>query len=202
MKIPAGYTEESVAEVIIPIIKRFARKFAFPPHSTEDMEQEGWLFAIEGLKNYDGERPLYKFLHVHIRNRYTNFLRDNFYRAEPPCIKCPLYDKIKDQCLGFAEREDCDKWRKYVQRNESRRQLVSMETIPEPNNVVQNDSDEVVERAEVDEMFDIIDRELPANLRSDYRRLMDNSPLTKKRREKLKDTIREILKRHGYAEGK
>lgn len=43
------------------------------------------------------------------------------------------------------------------------------------------------------EIFDKIDAELPANLREDYLKILNNISITKQRKEKLFDTIKRIL---------
>lgn len=43
------------------------------------------------------------------------------------------------------------------------------------------------------EIFDKIDEELPANLREDYLKILNNISITKQRKEKLFDTIKRIL---------
>ena len=50
-------------------------------------------------------------------------------------------------------------------------------------------------------MADIIDVKIPASLRLDYLRMINDVYITKQRREELVDKIQEILQEHGYEDG-
>ena len=93
MTIPSNMTEEQVIQTIDNIANRLASKFKFGYHEIEDMKQQARLFAWEGLKNYDGIRPLENFLWTHVRNRLYNFKRNNFGRPDKPCDTCPFFDR-------------------------------------------------------------------------------------------------------------
>ena len=73
MTIPSNMTEEQVLQTINNIANRLAAKFKFGYHELEDMKLQARLFEWQGLKNYDGVRPLENFLWTHVRNRLYNF---------------------------------------------------------------------------------------------------------------------------------
>ena len=98
--------EEDLITIVNKIANRFASTFKFGYHEIEDMKQQAWQVALEGLKDYDGERPLENFLWTHIRNRLYNFKRDNYFRPEKPCDRCPLLRN--DECTKFKDRLACD----------------------------------------------------------------------------------------------
>ena len=93
MKIPKGMTEEQVLEAIENVVNSLARNFRFGYFDTEDMKQEGRVYAIEGITKYNPKvGPLENFLRTHIRNRFINLRRNKLTRYQPPCVDCPFYD--------------------------------------------------------------------------------------------------------------
>ena len=52
-----------------------------------------------------------------------------------------------------------------------------------------------------DEIFKIIDKQLPAKMREDYLKILNNIYTPKKRRLDVLETVRMILEEHGYEEG-
>ena len=72
--------EDELIAIVDKIANRFANTFKFGYHELEDMKQQAWQVALEGLKDYDGKRPLENFLWTHVRNRLYNFKRDNLKR--------------------------------------------------------------------------------------------------------------------------
>ena len=66
MKVPKGMTEDQVLQTIQKVVRRVAHKYKFAYYDYDDICQEGFLIAIEGLERYDGHRPLESFLSVTI----------------------------------------------------------------------------------------------------------------------------------------
>ena len=54
---------------------------------------------------------------------------------------------------------------------------------------------------DTDELFKIIDKRLPAKMREDYLKILNNIYTPKKRRLDVLETVRTILEEHGYEEG-
>ena len=65
-------SEEELLSTIDIISKKLAYKFRFGYHEIEDMKQQISIFALEGMANYDHNRPLENFLWTHVRNRLFN----------------------------------------------------------------------------------------------------------------------------------
>lgn len=70
MKIPNGYTEQQVIDIITKIGKRY-RKYKFSYLTEDDIQQECFILGMDGLERYT-EGPLENFLAIHIRNRLLN----------------------------------------------------------------------------------------------------------------------------------
>ena len=112
MKIPEGYTEQEVVDIIDRVVNRIAHKFKFGYHTIDDMKQYGRMEAIMGIeKDYNPDLPLENFLYSHVHNRLFNIKRNQFKRPDKPCFKCSLnaYNKEDDSCNAYFEEMEC-KW--------------------------------------------------------------------------------------------
>ena len=164
MKIPSNLSEQEVISTITKVARKLAPKYVFASYEVEDIEQEAFLMGVEGLKRYDTSKPLENFMYTHINNRLKNFKRDNYYRFDYGNAQ-----KIQDRKKSILEPVDI-----------SALYCVSID-------------DETVDNAHLSEMLDLIDRTLPADLRSDYLKLRTNSPLPKGRKAIIIQAIEDII---------
>ena len=172
MKIPKGMNETEVIETILKISKKLAHKYTFASYEVEDIEQEAFLIGIAGLDKYDQVRPLDNFMYVHINNRLKTFKRDNYYRLEH----------------GAAEK---------IQK--TKKDILEPLDIQELYHIATGDT--ISEDAELSELLQIIDDNLPSNMRSDYLKLKNNAPLSKSRKSKVVAFIQSIVAESENEEG-
>lgn len=200
MKIPPGMTEQEVTEIIVRVIKTLSSKFRFGYYSKEDMEQEGFIFAINLLNSdkYDSSRKLENLLYSHIRYRFINYKRDNYSRSESPCKNCVFYDpKTKDKtCGAFTDVKHCNKLEGWKKRNASRKSLMYPKDISVVTKHPESASNHV-EDVDFSEMKDYINENLPAELRSDYLRMLEGVNIPKARRGRVREAILSILNKRG-----
>lgn len=192
-------TEKEVLVVIDKIARRLANKFKFGYHSTEDMQQQARLFAWRGLEKYDGIRDLENFLWVVVHNQLYNFKRDNFERPDNPCIKCKNY--ISYSCTINDNILDCKSYYLWVKRNTAKKNLMLPIELNDVNDSAEDNmsiSDNVHRNSENSELFNLLDKELPANLRKDFLCIKYGGKLTKQKRLIVQEAIQEILDRHNY----
>ena len=159
-------TEEQVVATISRISSRLANKYTFPNYEAEDIEQEAFIIGMEAMDRYDELRPLENFLSIHIKNRLSNFKRDKYYR--PDDGKAEEIQQGKKKLLDAGSFESV------------RNVLVAAEC-----------SDSLEEK----ELLEYIDNHLPANMRSDYLRFFNDQPLTKTKKTKLVEVLKDILER-------
>ena len=159
-------TEEQVITTISQISSRLANKYTFPNYESDDIEQEAFIIGMEAMNRYDENRPLENFLSVHIKNRLSNFKRDKYYR--PDDGKAEEIQQGKKKLLDATSFESV------------RNVLISAEC-----------SDALEEK----ELLEYIDLNLPANMRSDYLRFFNNQTLTKTKKAKLVEVLKDILER-------
>lgn len=191
-------SETELLKVIEVISKKLAYKFKFGYHEHEDMKQQITVFALEGLKNYDGIRPLENFLWTHVRNRLFNYKRDNYQRPNKPCLTCPLYDAhckaSTSQCTKYTNKNHCDLYASWSKRNESKKNLMYLTAVEDFSLIHQTHSRESLgENIANKEILDILDRELSGEEREIYLKFRGGAKVNKSDMLKLTNKIREIL---------
>ena len=199
MTIPPHMTEEQVLQTIDNIANRLASKFKFGYHELEDMKQQASLFAWEGLKNYDGVRPLENFLWTHVRNRLYNFKRNNFGRPDKPCDTCPFFDRnfVNSRgygCKAYDNHEECDLYLGWMNRNTAKRNIMNTSKLDldiQDQNSVENTFDR-------SDIFNLVDSTIPVQYREDWIRLTNDLKLPKARKEIVVAVVLEILKEHNF----
>lgn len=184
--------ETELLKVIDIITKKLGYKFKFGYHDINDMKQQISIFALEGLKNYDHKRPLENFLWTHVRNRLFNYKRDNYQRPDKPCYTCPLFDSKSALCTKYSNKNDCDLYYTWTQRNQNKKNLMHLTTIEEIKdygNIFLQNSVSIEDQ----EIMKILDEKLSGEIRSIYLKLKGGSKIPKADRNKLLSKIQEIL---------
>lgn len=193
MKIPAGYTEEQVLEVIEKIVNALAPSFAFGYFDIEDMKQEARYEAIKvmGEGKFDETRRLENFLYTHIRNRLTNLRRNKLKRNDPPCIDCHegrYCSGTKNYCRAYSE---------WLKRNSTKANLVrplDIDNISDEHEKHTRKESHIEEDLEIIELKAIIDEKLPVEYRATYLKMQAGVSVPKAKREQIEKIVKEILK--------
>jgi len=164
MEFPEGVSEEKFLAAYHFVIDKIAHKYVFTSFECDDIRQEAFLIAYDGLKSYDKGRSLENFLYIHLSNRLKNFKRDNYYRYEVGDAQ-----KMQDTKKSILEPIDIH-------------ELFHIAT-----------GSDIEDEAHLTEIHDIIDEKLPANMRSDYLKLKNKGKLTKSRKIKIIKKLQEII---------
>lgn len=196
--------ENEFLKIVDIISKKLAYKFKFGYHDYNDMKQQISIFALEGLKNYDHKRPLENFLWTHVRNRLFNYKRDNYQRPDKPCLTCPLYDKGCKQtssgCLEYSNKNDCELYSSWLNRNSTKKNLMYLHTIDEVKNygsAFVSDDNLFMDQISTSEIIKLIDQHLVGEERTIYLKLKAGSKIPKADMTKLSIKLKEIIKNHG-----
>jgi len=202
-KVPLTTLTEEVLDVINNVANRLARRFRFGYHDINDMKQQAKLFALEGLKFYDGVRPLENFLWVHVRNRLFNFKRDKYARPSQPCLDCQYMLNDNDGCIKYNNLTDCVVYEKWLRNNTQKKNLMNFIDLNCVNDEHENTmslSHNLDEDLDYRAVIAIINDELPIDLRPTFKRLQFGNKLSKSQKNKIQTVIKEILNKHGYKE--
>ena len=173
-------TEEQVLQTIQKVVQRVAHKYKFAYYDYDDICQEGFLIAMEGLDRYDGRRPLENFLAVHVSNRLKNFKRDNFCRQET----------ISPSGNYRSSWEN---------RNNSKRFLMEpldISNIRDEHESKMSMGDDFVIDIENKEIVNIINRHMDISMRSDYLRMLDGVYVPKPRRIQIIEVVHQIIEEY------
>lgn len=189
-------TEEQFLETVDHISKKLIYKFKFGYHDINDMKQQALLFAFEGLSFYDNQRPLENFLWTHIRNRLFNFKRDNYCRPDTVCSSCPFFDpqykKSDNQCSKFDNKENCDIYNEWLNRNNNKKKLMNTTDISTLYDI-KNDTN-IFESISNKEIIDIIENKIELKYRDIYLKLKGGLKVSKQDIKKLHNHILTFLK--------
>jgi len=186
--------ENEFLKIVDIISKKLAYKFKFGYHSYEDMKQQISIFALEGLKNYDHQRPLENFLWTHVRNRLFNYKRDNYQRPDKPCFTCPLYKN--STCTKYANKNDCDLYYNWINRNNIKKNLMHLTTIEQIKDYGNVFSDTIINNENKDLIL-LIEKFLIGEDRVTYLKIKGGSKVSKAALNKLIVKIKEILNNNG-----
>jgi DNA-directed RNA polymerase specialized sigma24 family protein len=204
MYIPEGFTEAQVVTAITNISQVLGPNFAFGYFSADDIAQEAAQFAIEALPRYDPKgwnedgtpkRPLENFLYTHARNRILNLKRNKFHRTDPPCKVCASGGQ-------HVDGEQCKKFKDWLKRNRDKQHLVKplpLDGISDEKEPTTRREATVVDDTANNEVLDIIDAQLPVELRAAYLQMRSNesASVPKSRRRQVEKAISDILKKAG-----
>lgn len=195
--------ENEFLKVIDIITKKLAYKFKFGYHDFDDMKQQISIFALEGLKNYDHKRPLENFLWTHVRNRLFNYKRDNYQRPNKPCLTCPLYDphcrKSSSACEQYEDKQDCNMYSAWLERNNTKKNLMHLTTIDEIkdyDNSFSSNEDLLIKDIETSEIINLLDTHLNGEHRILYLKVKSGDKLNKGDMLKLSIKLKEIMDKH------
>lgn len=193
--------EAEFLKIVDIISKKLAYKFKFGYHDYEDMKQQISIFAIEGLKNYDHKRPLENFLWTHVRNRLFNYKRDNYQRPDKPCLSCPLYNKmLSSGCSKFTNKDDCDLYSSWTNRNSTKKNLMHLTTIDEVKdygNAFSSNESLLFNNISTNEILDLVEKHLNGEYRTIYLRVKGGNKVSKSDMDKLTAKLKEIIDAHG-----
>jgi len=190
MKIPSNMTESEVVDTINKVIDRVAHKFTFSHYDIEDIKQEAFMIAMDALPRYDEVRPLENFLAVHVSNRLKNFKRDHYYRQE----SIERHLNREGEYKPSIERR--------IKDHISKKHLmepINLEYVKDEGEKNMSVEHDFIEEMEIKELISLVDEHLPANMRSDYLKILHDVYVPKQRREEIYETLRTIFKDCGYA---
>lgn len=101
---------EDVSEIVEALINTEGRRYPIPDMDHEDIAQEIRLECVRILPHFDqtriGPSP-YKYLQTCIKNFLYNKKRGVWVPNNPPCVRCPMWDRLNKTCI--IDEVGCDK---------------------------------------------------------------------------------------------
>lgn len=159
-------TNEQI-ETIQKVVNRCCSKYVFGYYDIEDIKQEAFIMALKVMEEYwDGIRPLENFLAVVLPNKLKNFKRKEYFR------------------LDVSEDN-----KKRADRNRTKRNLM------EPTELF--DFDLTSHKSTLDviadgEIIKLVYKAMPTFIKADFKRLLNDVKINKKRVTDVHNFIREF----------
>lgn len=201
--IPEGMTEAEVMAIIHNISNRLASKFHFSYHSTQDIRQDIFILAVDGLTRYKPGRPLENFLWTHVRNRLMNFKRKHLMRIDKPCADCPLKAILNKDCKSCSAYEDvaeCKYYSVWQKRNQAKQNLmlpISWLCVDDETEDKMKHFDSPDIAIETAELVAIIDKNLPSAMRKLWLLTKKGTKIPNGKMKELQAAIKVILDEYG-----
>lgn len=101
---------ENVADIVEALVFTEGKRFPIPGMDFEDTAQEVRMECVRVLQFYDSSRigpSPFKYLQTCVRNFLYNQRRGILVPNNPPCVRCPLWDKFRKICT--IDEVGCDK---------------------------------------------------------------------------------------------
>ncbi len=168
MNIPKNMTKEEVGSTIETVVGRIAPKYTFYGYTLDDIKQEAYIICIEALNRYDPNT-----------GRLENFLSVN--------LSNRLKTFVRD---NYFTGNTSEARKKLVQPA----QLDYEDSLVDEEGTFANSYDQIDMKA----MSHAIDEYIPANIRMDYLKLINDVYVSKQRREEIMAVIKNILEEHGF----
>jgi hypothetical protein len=197
---PQGVTEESFMLAVNHIAGVLSKK-AFGPHDEEDVAQLVAVWSLEAVHRYDPAKgSLDSLLYSHCSNQLSNLRRNETgCRTDYPCRVC--YEHAIGAGDGHEDGSTCPAFEVWWQRRLTKGRLASPMSIDKVS--VEGETrtvDTTVESAaEMKELLDLIDAQLPIEFRADYLRLRAGlwATIPIPRRRAVRQKVAEILRAAG-----
>ena len=193
-------TEEEFLQAVKEVGDRLAVKMAFGFHTPEDVRQMVAVLALEALPKYNPEKgTLGGFLFRHCSNRLFNIRRNETgWRTDIPCQTCLV--AALGQGPGHEDGSVCKEftaWWSRLQAKQAVNQMLGLRFLTDDYQQPQID-DEAAASAEFNELHELIDTALPAELRADYLRLCGGVKLPRSRKKAVQAAVAAILRETGF----
>lgn len=182
-------TYADVSDIIEALVYTEGRRYPIPGMDFEDTAQEIRLECVRVLQFYDATRigpSPYKFLQTCVRNFLYNQRRGIWVPNNPPCVRCPLWDKIRKTCT--IDEVGCDKIVQY------RENMATKANLKQPTPL----DDEVIDSAQEQELDAMlldqsIRQALPEHLIPYYERLIAGERVPARLKRQVRDIVTGVI---------
>jgi hypothetical protein len=109
-----------VEDTIEKIVVIKCARWKFPGHDSDDIAQEIRMICFKALQKYDPSKEnkgIFYFLAKSVDNGLYNMGRGIYFDNNPPCTRCPDFNKETKECCGSQRYVD------YKKRMERRRAI-------------------------------------------------------------------------------
>jgi hypothetical protein len=179
-----------ITDIVEALINTEGRRYPIPGMDHEDIAQEIRLECLRVMQHYNPERigpSPYRFLQVCIRNYLYNMRRGIYVPNNPPCVRCPMWDRMNKTCL--VDEIGCDKivqYRQNMAKKAALKKPASLEI-----DVYDNNGDSSIDAVMLDES---IREALPDHLISYYQQMINGEQVPPRIKRQIRSLVKDILK--------
>jgi len=122
----SGIPYEEQTQLVETIVSLKKAKYRFPGVDPEDTAQEIRIICWEALSRFSPEKmgkSVFHFVARCVDNRLYNQFRGVYLDNNPPCLRCPEWDKTNKECK--IEEIGCDRIVAYRDRMSRRRAIAA-----------------------------------------------------------------------------
>lgn len=178
-----------VSDIVEALVYKEGRQHPIPGMDFEDTAQEIRMECVRVLQFYDstriGPHP-YKYLQTCVRNFLYNQRRGIWVPNNPPCVRCPLWDKMTKTCT--IDEVDCDKIVRYRQNMKVKSDIKNPGSLE--FDVMDNQHEQEKDALILDQS---IRAALPDDLLSDYERLVRGEKISARIKKQIREIATEVI---------
>lgn len=176
-------TYSDINDIVEALVHTEGRRYPIPGYEHEDIAQEIRVECLRVLPFFNASRigpSPYKYLQTCVRNFLYNMRRGIWVPNNPPCVRCPLWDRVKRTCI--IDEVGCEKIVQYRENMAAKADLRRPSSLED--DVLDNYQDEHTEAMLLDQS---IRGALPPRLLPFYEKMLvgDKIPARVKREIRL-----------------
>jgi len=182
-----SYTD--ISDIVEALVHTEGRRYPIPGLEHDDIAQEIRMECLRVLPYFDSSRigpSPFKYLQTCVRNFLYNMRRGIWVPNNPPCVRCPLWDRIRRTCT--IDEIGCEKIVQYRENMASKADLRRPSSLE--NDVLDNGQDENVEAMLLDQS---IRGKLPARLIPFYEKMLVGEKIPVKTKRDIRLIVLEVI---------
>jgi DNA-directed RNA polymerase specialized sigma24 family protein len=187
---PSGTPSYSdINGIVEALINTEGRKYPIPGYDHDDIAQEIRMECFRVLQYFNvsriGPSP-YKYLQTCVRNFLYNMRRGIWVPNNPPCVRCPLWDRIRRTCT--IDEIGCDKIVQYRENMAAKADLRRPASLED--DILDHHQDEVTDVLLLDQS---IKDALPARLIPYYECMKNGDKIPARIKKEIRTIVTEII---------
>jgi len=182
-------TYADISNIVESLVNTEGRRWPIPGYEHEDIAQEIRMECLRVLPYFDGSRigpSPYKYLQTCVRNFLYNMRRGIWVPNNPPCARCPLWDRIRRTCT--IDEIGCEKIVQYRENMAAKADLRKPSSLED--DVLDNCQDEQADAMLLDQS---IREALSARLLPFYERMLVGEKIPARIKREIRMIVTEII---------
>jgi len=182
-------TYADVSDIVEALVNTEGRRYPIPGMDYEDIAQEIRFECFRVLAYFDPNRigpSSYKYLETCVRNKIYNMRRGIWVPNNPPCARCPMWDR-QNRCCSIEEI-GCEKIVQY------RTNMAKKADLKRPTSL-EVDINDHTQESQMDAIIlhNSIKDTLPEHLLQPYEALIQGKKITSRHKKQIREIVSSII---------